>query len=394
MNSPAAPTANSPSHSAADSLPTLGFRNHWYPIIEARRVGSRPVPIKILGEELVLFRSQGERIAVLVDRCPHRGTKLSRGRIIFPGTLSCGYHGWTYNERGECVAAIVEGPGSQIPGKVRVKSYPSEERFGLVWIYLGDGEPTPLEEDLPSPLSQPNAYPQLTMWKWAFNWRHVVDNYADMCHAPYVHRRSMKFLFLKVPVWAKMSVKPIPGGKGLYVASVGGGLEAEFPGLGPYPRSRWWRVISRKQKNRPEGFGYKAELRMPGYLILRGQMDAFLGVEHDNVGWPVPIDEHLTQYVGFIITYPKNALQRWFLNLWWKYYRYLHYAFLRQDKRLLETQDYLSESLSSIDTGIVAWRHLAPIIARKAKLTGVATEVSIGQGERIQDSGKGPENAA
>ncbi len=262
-----------------------------------------------------------------------------------------------------------------------------------MWTYLGDGEATPLEEDLPSPLRQPHAYPQLTIWKWACNWRHVVDNYGDMCHAPYVHRRSMKFIFLKVPVSASMSVQPMSDGKGLYVASVGGGLDAEFAGLGRYPRSRWWRVISRKQKDRPEGFGYKAELRMPGYLILRGQMDAFLGVEHDNVGWPVPIDEHFTQYVGFIITYPKNALRRWFLNLWWKYYRYLHFAFLRQDKRLVETQDYVSESLSSIDTGIVAWRHLAPKVARRAEFPGGATGEQIGLDGGGQDHRKASENS-
>ena len=82
-------------------LPELGFRNYWYPIIESRHVKKRPVPVRVLGEDLVLFRGNRGRVAALVDRCPHRGTKLSRGRIIFPGTLSCGYHGWTYNEKGE-----------------------------------------------------------------------------------------------------------------------------------------------------------------------------------------------------------------------------------------------------------------------------------------------------
>jgi len=350
--------------SPANLLPELGFRNYWYPIIESRRVKKRPVSVRVLGEDLVLFRGDRGTVAALVDRCPHRGTKLSRGRIIFPGTLSCGYHGWTYNEKGECVAAIVEGPESRVPGNVRARAYSTEERFGMVWAYLGEGEAPPLEEELPSLLQQPNVFPQLTVWEWACNWRHIVDNYADMCHAPYVHRTSLKFLFIKVPAWAKMSVELMPDGNGLYVASVGGGIEANYPGLGKFPASQWWRVISRKQKNRPAGFGFRAELCMPGYLILRGQMDALLGVVHDNVGWPVPIDEHRTRYVGFITTNPKTLVRRAALTLWWKYYRYLHYRFLNQDKRLVESQDYSSESLSSIDTGVVAWRHFARKMAR------------------------------
>ena len=81
------------------SLPLLGFRNYWYPLIESRRVNKHPVAIRILGEDLVLFRSEG-KVGALVDRCPHRGTRLSLGRVIFPGTLSCSYHGWTFNRRG------------------------------------------------------------------------------------------------------------------------------------------------------------------------------------------------------------------------------------------------------------------------------------------------------
>ncbi len=101
--------------STAPDLPELGHRNYWYPIIERRRVKKRPVSVSLLGEDIVLFPGKNGKAVALVDRCPHRGTKLSRGRILFPGTLSCGYHGWTYNEHGECVASIVEGPESRLP---------------------------------------------------------------------------------------------------------------------------------------------------------------------------------------------------------------------------------------------------------------------------------------
>jgi phenylpropionate dioxygenase-like ring-hydroxylating dioxygenase large terminal subunit len=353
-----------------DLLPEVGFHNYWYPVIESRQLNTRPVSIQVLGESIVLFRAREGKVAALADRCPHRGTMLSRGRILFPGTLSCGYHGWTFNAEGECVAAIVEGPESRLSGRARVKAYPTDERLGVVWVYMGEGEAPPLESDLPSVLGQPGISPHLIFWEWDCNWRYVVDNYADMCHAPYVHRSSGKFLFIKVPAWAKMSVEPMPDGKGFYVASVGGGMEANFPGLGKFPASQWWRVISRKQKNRPGGFGFRAELCMPGYLILRGQMDAVMGVVMDNVGWPVPIDEHRTRYVGFLMTYPKTFLGRIGLALWWKYFKHLHLAFLNQDKRLVESQDSGSETLSSIDIGVVAWRHFAAKAARKPGIEG------------------------
>ncbi len=345
-----------------DSLPELGFKNYWYPITPSRKVGKRPFPIRVLGEDIVLFRTEGGKVAALEDRCPHRGTMLSRGRILFPGTISCGYHGWTYNADGNCVAAIVEGPDSQLPGKVRVRAYQTDERHGLVWAYMGEGIAPPLDEDLPPSMLEPNAFSQIIVWQWECNWRHITDNYADMCHAPFVHRTSLRMLFRKVAAWAKMSVQPLPDGKGFNLRAIGGGLQSDYPGLGKFPRSLWWRAISGMRGPTPS-----AELRMPGYLILC-MRDPYFGVDHVNVGWPVPIDTHQTRYVGFIVTHPKSQIRKLGLKLWWHLaMQPLQVPFLRQDKRLIESQDYSSESLSSIDTGIVVWRKFAAKTARKAQ---------------------------
>lgn len=346
-------------------LPELGFRNYWYPIMRARRVKQRPVSVRVMGEDIVLFRADGGKIAALADRCPHRGTMLSRGRTLFPGTLSCGYHGWTFNARGECVAAIVEGPESRLPGQARVKAYRTEERFGVVWAYMGEGEAPPLEEDLPPALCTPNALPEFIFWDWACNWRYLVDNYADMCHAPFVHRTSLRMLFRQVAAWAKMWMEPLPDGKGYSVRALGGGLQADYPGLGKFPRSMWWRVISGKRGPTP-----LAELRMPGFLVL-GMTDPFFGVNHINVGWPVPIDAKRTRYVGMNITNPTSRVGRLILKPWWHLYmKPLHLPFLGQDKRLVESQDSSSEKLSSIDTGVVIWRNFAAKVARRPQAPG------------------------
>ena len=179
-------------------LPVLGFRNYWYPLIESRRVNERPVSLRILGEDLVLFRSEG-KVGALMDRCPHRGTRLSLGRVIFPGTLSCGYHGWTFNRRGECLAALVEGPDSKIPGKVRVRAYPVAERFGVVWVFMGEGAPPPLDEDLPPDALRPEVSTFQMFEEWKCDWRNVTENLIDSSHPYTVHRNSLLFLFQKVP---------------------------------------------------------------------------------------------------------------------------------------------------------------------------------------------------
>jgi nitrite reductase/ring-hydroxylating ferredoxin subunit len=346
---------------AASELPLLGHRNYWYPVIESRRVGRRPVPIRVLGEDLVLFRSGGT-LGALADRCPHRGAQLSRGRLLFPGTLSCGYHGWTFNQEGECLAALVEGPESKIPGKVGVRAYPVEERFGAVWVFVGDGVAPPLDDDIPRELKEPHARPSFVFDDWCCNWRLVTENFADMCHAAYVHRTSAIMLFRKISAFSRMTLDELPNGEGFSLRAAGGGLQGDYPGLGKFPAHLWWRVIGGRKGPPPA-----AELRMPGYLALRMQ-EAVFGVIHVNIGWPVPIDADRTRYVNLIVTYPNNALRRLAYTAWFDlYYHPLHTRLVGQDQRLLESQTYRDpEKLSITDTGLIQWRRAAPRLARQA----------------------------
>ncbi len=374
--------------------PLLGYRNYWYPVVEARRVGRRPISVKILGEDIVLFPGKGGKVAALVDRCPHRGTMLSRGRILFPGTLSCGYHGWTYNGDGECVAAIVEGPESNLPGKVRVQSYPAEVRFGIVWAFLGAGDPPPLDEDLPPELKEPGIMTHFTFTEWQCNWRNVVENYPDILHAPYVHRTSVEVLFNKLPAWGKCHFELLPDGKGMHVRGIGGGLQGDYPGVGKFPAHLWWRVLRRRYK-RKEWSGESTaggDIRMPGNIVVKVR-DPYCGVHISNMGWPVPVDEHRTRHLNFLVTYPGNSIHRLALKIWYNFYfRHVHQLFLRQDRRLIEVQRYREgEHLSNTDIALIQWRKLAPKIARRAK---ASTAAALGQsgnpakerGEKEQDA--------
>ena len=95
-----------------DYCPRLGFREYWYPAVEARQVRQRPVHLQMLGDDLVLFRDTAGTVAALSDWCPHRGARLSLGVCEFDGTVTCPYHGYTFDGTGQCVAGLIERPDS------------------------------------------------------------------------------------------------------------------------------------------------------------------------------------------------------------------------------------------------------------------------------------------
>src|SRR6266545_6321227 len=154
----------------------LGFRNYWYPATWSRAVGRKPVSLRLLGDPVMLLRERGKAYA-FYDQCPHRGIPLSVGRQEFPGTWSCRYHGWTYDlETGVLRAALTDGPDSPICGKVRVRTYPVEERAGIVWVWMGEGAPPPLADDVPEELlAQPHTKGGRISIREG-NWRYATEN--------------------------------------------------------------------------------------------------------------------------------------------------------------------------------------------------------------------------
>jgi phthalate 4,5-dioxygenase oxygenase subunit len=118
------------------------MRKYWQPIALASELpqGGPPVPVDVLGEELVLFRDQNGRIGLLDRHCCHRGTDLTFGRIEDDG-LRCLYHGWLYDVKGACLEQPAEPKTSTFKDKVRQTAYPVLERAGAFFAYLGAGEP-------------------------------------------------------------------------------------------------------------------------------------------------------------------------------------------------------------------------------------------------------------
>ncbi len=167
-----------------------GLRNLWYPLAKAEDVGATPLGIQALGEDLVLWRDATGQVRTMVDHCPHRDTKLSLGEVV-GGALTCVYHGFQYDASGQCVAVPSEGGDCPLARRLRVRSYPTEERVGLVFGYIGELDlfpPPPLE--IPAELEDPAWSGFICQATWRSNWLRIVDNLADPMHGPFLHGHS------------------------------------------------------------------------------------------------------------------------------------------------------------------------------------------------------------
>ena len=161
--------------------------NLWYVAEWSEIVTDQPVRAKVLGQQLVLFRDKQGKVSCLADTCVHRGGSLSRGRCI-EGNVACPYHGWQFSADGKCVKIPSEGDDFEIPASARVESYPVEERYGMIWVFMGD---LPESERLPVPPFPEFDDPKWRMvkseWTWKADAARVVENGIDIAHASFVH---------------------------------------------------------------------------------------------------------------------------------------------------------------------------------------------------------------
>ena len=161
--------------------------NMWYVVADLKEITSAPKHVKVLGQNLVVFRTDDGTIACLSDICVHRGASLSRGRVV-DGCVECPYHGWRFNKDGVCTKIPSQEPGARIPSQARVDSYPVAIRYGWVWAFMGD-----LPEAQRPPLPEFPEYDN-PEWKkirgeyiWNADYARVVENGLDFSHAPFVH---------------------------------------------------------------------------------------------------------------------------------------------------------------------------------------------------------------
>ena len=163
---------------------TAALRRYWHPVEDSAAVGREPVAATLLDEDLVLFRSNGA-VSAFEDRCAHRGTRLSLGRVDDQGLLECGYHGWAFGVDGQCERIPSLHDGGTIPSRARVRDFPVTERHGLIWVALEE----PVADIAPFPEYDDDRY--LTFVALRANWNasagRFSENGLDITHFAWVH---------------------------------------------------------------------------------------------------------------------------------------------------------------------------------------------------------------
>ncbi|HEX6512673.1 MAG TPA: Rieske 2Fe-2S domain-containing protein [Chloroflexota bacterium] len=168
------------------------LRRYWQPIAPTAELLERPAKaIRLMGEDLTLFRDKQGRLGLIGERCAHRLVRLEFGYPVDEG-LRCPYHGWTYNASGQCVAQPAEPPESTFKDKVKLKAYPVQELAGLVFAYLGP-EPAPL---LPcwEPLVAQGLHRELYYMNVPCNWLQGMENSPDWSHVEWLHGHFTQYV--------------------------------------------------------------------------------------------------------------------------------------------------------------------------------------------------------
>ena len=163
------------------------LRRYWHPIAAVAQLDEEPTkPVRLLGEDLVLYKDKGGAYGLLDLHCAHRRADLSYGFVEDRG-LRCNYHGWLYDEQGRCIEQPFEEiahPDANFKEKTVIKAYPVEPKAGLLWAYLGP-LPAPLVPDWD--IYHDRGYKQIVFSIIPCNWFQCQENSIDPVHLEWLH---------------------------------------------------------------------------------------------------------------------------------------------------------------------------------------------------------------
>lgn len=196
------------------------LRRYWHPIAVSERVTSRPQNVRLLGEDLILFRDKSGRPGLLYPRCMHRGTTLYYGKVDERG-IRCCYHGWLFAVDGQCLEQPCEPEGGLHRETARQPWYPVQERYGLVFAYMG---PTDKMPELPryDALEDVHEGEFYAAFGGGFsvknpvlpcNWLQLWENIMDPYHVYVLHSNFSTVQFAQgFKVMPSVDFEYVPGG--------------------------------------------------------------------------------------------------------------------------------------------------------------------------------------
>lgn len=329
-----------------------GLREYWYPVLESSRLGKKNVALKIAGQDIVLMRENGKAYAML-NRCPHRGIPLSMGSREFPGHLACIYHGWVFDiATGELKAALADGPQSSVVGQVCVKTFPVEERIGMIWVWTGEGEPVPVEEDIPEELLKADADIFWRQRNVDGNWRYATENGFDESHGKMLHRPSPWLYFARMSAWNETEIRRSADGKWLCRYQSKMVVQDDYPGIGRWPRHNFFQ---KRRKGIQQGSNdHTVDVRMPGCLRVKQPGNA----DWTHYEWYIPVDENHYRYTQVAVAWVTGFKRLTWRLRYWTYILYVHHVlFNNQDLSVVPWQSPdKPEYLFRPDISVTAWR--------------------------------------
>ncbi len=163
------------------------FINFWYPAMQSEELGAAPSHVRMLGMDFALFRDAAGRAHCLANTCVHRGGSLGHGKVK-GDCIECPYHGWRFDQDGVCRRIPSIGRDGKIPARAKVDSYPVEEKYGLIFVFLGDlpeAERPPIREILEWDDDKWRA--TIVSWEFDANMERAVENSLDPSHNEFVH---------------------------------------------------------------------------------------------------------------------------------------------------------------------------------------------------------------
>ena len=279
----------------------------WWAVLESKEVGRKPVSARRFGHDLVLWRDADDAVVVQDDRCPHRLARLSAGRVV-DGCIECPFHGFRFEPGGACTE-IPAHPERRIPRALRVRTWPTREAHGFIWMWPDEtSEPTaelPWFEDLDDSWSVAGL--QAT---WDADLARCIENQLDYTHLAFVHKSTI----------GRFS-GPSPG----FAA-----VEETVHGVG------------RIKFGDPEAAEWGIEWREPNVWVNRLSANNRITLAF------VPIDEHRTKY--YLHNWQKQVTVPGLAWLWQKVAMAANRYILAEDRAVVEGQ---TPSVAQLDAGEV-----------------------------------------
>ncbi len=249
------------------------LRRYWHPIGLAADATDTPRQVRVLGEDLILFRDKQGRAGLVYPHCAHRGTSLLYGKVEENG-IRCCYHGWLFSADGRCLEQPCEPEGGKFREKVRQPWYPVQEQYGLVWAYMGPPEKKPtlpryeaLENLDPGEFLEANdrsiggGGPQIIDCNWLQHYENLVDPFhVVVLHSTFSGTQFVEQMALMPQVsWDKVEL-------GVRTASV-------------------------RQLDDGKTFRRVSQAAIPTLRVIPSpRLGKFGRVE--SLGWILPIDDH------------------------------------------------------------------------------------------------------